>query len=187
MLILISAIVGHLIATAQEIAPAPDDKAVVYFIRASSMGFAIKFTYLDSASVIGRFNGPKYIRYECAPGHHLFWARSENRDFVEAEVEAGKIYFIEAMPQMGALKAGVHLKPVDPTDEKTLKRILKLMKKKKPESFTREELEKETERASEIIERGLERYQQEKEGQKPITRLENSMAIDPAVLLAKGQ
>src|SRR5258708_5671525 len=87
---------------AQEIPPAPEGKSVVYFVRSSSLGFAVNFSYFDSAALIGRFNGPKYIRYECAPGSHLFWARSENRSFVEAQLEAGKIYFIQAIPKMGA-------------------------------------------------------------------------------------
>src|SRR5688572_16620712 len=106
-----------------EVAPAPQDKAVVYFVRTSGMGAAINFTYFDSATVIGRSNGTNYIRYECQPGYHLFWGRSENRDFIEAELEAGKIYCIEAVPQMGAVKAGVKLRPVDESDEKTIKRL----------------------------------------------------------------
>src|SRR5688500_8701014 len=81
-------------AVAQIIDPAPADKAVIYFVRPSFLGFAINFSYFDSTRLIGKFKGPAYIRYTCDPGSHLFWARSENRDFVEAEVEAGKIYFI---------------------------------------------------------------------------------------------
>lgn len=72
----------------QEIPPAPADKAVVYFVRTSGLGFAINFTYIDSVTLIAKANGTNYVRYECDPGNHLFWARSENRDFVEAELEA---------------------------------------------------------------------------------------------------
>lgn len=162
----------------QNIKPAPEDKAVVYFARVASAGFAINFTYFDSATVIGRFNGPKYLRYECEPGKHLFWARSENRDFVEAEVEAGKIYFIEASPQMGVIKAGVSLQPVDSTDKKTIKKILKLIKKKDAESFTPEELAKETKNFKDVIERGLEKYSQEKDNTKKVQRLEKTMHIN---------
>src|SRR5688572_28868858 len=100
-------------ATGQTLEPAPLNKAVVYFVRPTSIGFAINFSYFDSTQLIGKFNGPAYIRYECEPGKHLFWACSENRDFVEAEVEAGKIYFIEAAVMMGAVKAAVDLKPLD--------------------------------------------------------------------------
>src|SRR6478609_10901232 len=122
----------------QTIPPAPADKAVVYFTRTSSLGFAINFIYFDSLQAIGRFTGPKYMRYECEPGTHLFWVRSENKDFVEAEVEAGKTYFIEAIPKMGALKAAVELLPVNPADIKHMSKILALLKKKPAESFTNE-------------------------------------------------
>jgi len=160
---------------AQEIAPAPNDKAVVYFVRVSSLGFAINFSYFDSARLIGKFNGPKYIRYECEPGSHLFWARSENRDFMEAEVEAVKIYFVEAVPQLGGLKAGVQLLPVDPADEKRMRKIMKLLNKKSSESFTGEELAQETKEMEDIIARGLEKYKEEKEKGKKTERLEKSM------------
>jgi len=163
----------------QDIQPAPENKAVVYFARVSSLGFAINFTYFDSATVIGRFNGTNYLRYECEPGKHLFWARSENRDFVEAEVEAGKIYFIEAAPQMGGIKAGVSLIPVGPADEKRIKKIVKLIKKKGPETFTKEELEKENNKFKDVIEKGLEKYNGEKGNVKKIQRLEKTMHINP--------
>lgn len=163
----------------QDIQPAPSDKAVIYFARVSSLGFAINFTYFDSTVIIGRFNGTSYIRYECEPGSHLFWARSENKDFVEAEVEAGKIYLIEAAPQMGGIKAGVSLIPVGPADEKRVKKILKLIRKKEPESFTNEELEKESNKFKDIIEKGLEKYNKERGNAKKILRLEKTMHINP--------
>ena len=159
----------------QEIPPAPADKSVVYFVRASGLGFAINFTYFDSTKLIGKSNGTNYIRYECEPGHHLFWARSENRDFVEAEVEAGKIYFLEVVPQMGAIKASVQLKPVDPSNEKTMKRILKIFNKKGPETFSPGELEKEAENSKDVMERGLEKFREEKEKGKKTDRLEKEM------------
>ena len=160
---------------AQDMEPAPTDKAVIYFTRTSSLGFAINFSYFDSTTVIGVFNGPKYIRYECEPGKHLFWARSENRDFVEAEVEAGKIYFIEALVKMGAVKAGVELEPVDPSDTKKMEKILKLMGKKESESFTAEELQKETERLGDAITSGLQKYEEDKKKGKTNAQLNKNM------------
>lgn len=161
--------------TAQDIAPAPADKAVVYFVRASSLGFAINFSYFDSAQLIGRFNGPKYIRYECAPGPHLFWARSENRDFVTADLEAGKIYFLEAVPQMGAMKAAVRLEPVDPANEKKMEKIMKLLAKKSSEPYNEAEMAAETKEFAEVITKGLNKYQEEKEKGAATPRLEKTM------------
>jgi hypothetical protein len=164
---------------AQEIPPAPEGKAVVYFARTASMGFAINFTYFDSAAVIGRFNGPKYIRYECDPGRHLFWARSENKDFIEADLEAGKIYFVEAAVKMGAVKAGVELIPIDPKDTKKMERVFKLMKKKSSEQFTEQELQIEAKNYNDVIVRGLEKYADEQKKGKSSKRLERNMFYQP--------
>jgi hypothetical protein len=163
-------------AVAQTIEPAPADKAVIYFVRPSAMGFAINFSYFDSTRLIGKFNGPAYIRYTCDPGHHLFWARSENRDFVEAEVEAGKIYFIEAIVTMGAIKAGVTLDPIYPNDEKRMKKILKLIAKKPSKSFTKEDLKTEEEKMQDVIIRGLEKYAADKQKGKTTPGLDKSMS-----------
>ena len=122
---LILILFSSFISSAQEISPAPDGKAAIYFVRTSALGFAINFSFYDSTKLLGKFNGPNYFRYECEPGSHLLWARSENRDFIEADLEAGKIYFIEAVPQMGAVKAGVKIYPIDPSDEKKMAKIFR--------------------------------------------------------------
>ena len=163
------------LSSAQGIKPPAEGKAVVYFTRVSSMGFAINFSYFDKDKFIGKFNGPKYLRYECEPGEHLFWATSENRDFVVAELEAGKIYFIEAVPKMGAIKAGVQLIPVNPTDAKKIAKIEKLLNKKPSESFSNSELESETKILQEKISSGLAKYEEEQAKGKKAERLEKTM------------
>jgi hypothetical protein len=115
---------------AQTIKPAPVDKAVVYFVRATGYGGAVNFTYFDSSAVIGRFNGSKFIRDECTPGVHLFWARAENRDYVSAKLEAGKIYVIDVIPVMGAFSSGVKLVPINST-QYSIKKIQKNYFKKR--------------------------------------------------------
>jgi hypothetical protein len=175
ILLLVPFLLVTLSLIGQSIEPAQPDKAVIYFTRTSALGFAINFSYFDSTKLIGVFNGPKYIRYECEPGTHLFWARSENRDFIEAEVEAGKIYFVEAVVKMGAIKAGVALEPVDPNDTKMMNKIFKLMNKKPSESFSTEELQAETERLQDAIIRGMEKYEQEKKKGKTNSQLTKSM------------
>ena len=57
---------NSLFCIGQNIVPAPADKAVIYFVRTEI--FVTNFSYFDSVKLIGRFNGPKYIRYECDPG-----------------------------------------------------------------------------------------------------------------------
>lgn len=168
-------LLASIVAFAQEIAPAPEGKAVVYFVRPSALGMAINFSYFDSTTLIGRFNGPKYIRYECEPGKHLFWARSENRDFVEAEIEPGKIYFIEAIVKMGAVKAAVNLQPVDPADKKRMDKIMKLLAKRPSESFTPEKLKEDLNSLEDAVDRGIEKYKEDKTNGKTFAQLVASM------------
>jgi len=147
---------------AQQNAQVPNDKSVVYFVRASSAGSLINFTYLDSNKVIGKFNGRKYFRYECKPGYHLFWAKSENRDFIEADLIAGKTYFIEAVPVMGAFKAGVQLYPINPNTSNRMKRINKLLLKRSPEEYSPNKLEEWTNYWNELIKASLIRFNKRK-------------------------
>lgn len=159
----------------QGIQPAPSNKAVVYFIRTSSYGFLINFSYFDSTKLIGIFAGQGYFRYECEPGSHLFWARSENKDFIEAHVDAGKIYFIEALVETGWGKARVELNPVDPNISKKMKAILKVINKKSSESLNDEEIKTKTEDFNQVISRGLKKYNEDKENGSKIKRLETNM------------
>jgi hypothetical protein len=153
---------------------APQDKSVIYFVRTSSVGSLINFTYFDSAAVIAKCSGKNYVRYECKSRYRLFWGRSENKDFIEAEVEAGKIYFIEVIAQMGFVKAALELRPVDPSDKKAIKRISKLINKKEAETFTEDQLEKETINFKDVIERGLEKYKEEKAKVNQVKQLEKT-------------
>lgn len=159
----------------QGVEPAPEGKSVIYFVRPSGTGFAINFSYFDSDKFIGIFAGKGYIRYECDPGSHLFWARSENKDFVEAEVEAGKVYFIEAVVQMGWVKAQVVLQPIDPKNAKKMKPLLKLINKKAPEIMTEDEIKIESENFQDVILRGLSNYKEDKESGDTFKILEKSM------------
>jgi len=141
---------------AQTIEPAAADKSVVYFVRTSGLGSFINFTYFDYSEVIGKFNGPKYMRYECEPGEHIFWARSENKDFVKAYLEPGKIYVIDVIPLMGGVKAGVSLSPINSADY-NMKYIQKLLKKRDAEEFSKEQLEKYQKEMDGVIKRGMEK------------------------------
>lgn len=153
-LILFFLLFGQAYMSAQTIAPAPADKAVVYFVRPSTMGLVVNFMYFDNDKVIGKFNGNKYLRYECEPGEHLFWARSESISLVRGNLEAGKIYMIEARPQMGVMVAGVKLVPINSADYK-MKKIKKLLAKKESVELTEEKQMSLQKQVVDTIERGL--------------------------------
>ena len=178
LLIIVCVSIISFYADAQLRGPSPG-KAVVYFVRVSDLGFAINFSYFDSATFIGIASGRNYFRYECDPGWHLFWARSENKAYVEADLEEGKIYFIEVVPQMGALKASVDLYPVHPIrDEKYLKKILKMIDKQNSELMTEEKMSKYRERLKETVDLGLDKYWDDKKKGKKMTQLTREYAYE---------
>lgn len=170
---------GTSILSAQTIEPAPADKAVVYFVRASGLGAAINFHHYDGDQLIGKFNGAKYLRYECEPGKHLFWGRSENRSFVEAEVAAGGIYVIEVVPQMGGLKAGVKLQPINPQAGEIPKRIRRLVTKKPSQQFSPETLKAWADRVVVKTANGMKRYEEWKADGKQMPQLDPDMMVSP--------
>ncbi|MFM9052064.1 MAG: hypothetical protein ACKOKF_07080, partial [Bacteroidota bacterium] len=136
-----SAALSFSVHAQSDIEPPVPGKSVVYIVRPSIYGAAMNFTYLDSAILLGRCPGPSYIRYECDPGHHLIWARAENRDYVEAELAQDKVYFILAYVGTGMIKAQVDLIPVNPSrDSKEMERIMKLINKQRPVNFNQTQL-----------------------------------------------
>ena len=65
----------------QEIAKPSEGKSLVYIVK-SGAGYLINFRIYDGDKFLGALNGFSYMVYECEPGKHLFWAASENRDFM---------------------------------------------------------------------------------------------------------
>ncbi len=95
--------------------PPTEDQAVVIFMRPSILGAAIKSPILDISGdeyqVIGNFNAGKKIAYYCDPGERRFMSMGENVDFLDAKFLAGKTYYVQIIPKMGAMKARFILKP----------------------------------------------------------------------------
>lgn len=84
-----------------------EDKALVRFMRPSGMGFAVEFNILDGEKVIGNLDAKSQFDYLAEAGKHLFIAAAENKVFLEADLEAGKTYYILARIYTGAWKARV--------------------------------------------------------------------------------
>ena len=113
---------------AQDFKAPAKGNAAIYFIRTTAGVLSMAdFYFFDNDKLIGTSNGEKYLRYECAPGEHLFWARSENRDFITADLMAGKVYLIDAVPVMGVIADGVSLKFVDMSDNVYRQRIKRFL------------------------------------------------------------
>jgi len=171
----------------QQIGKPSEGKSLVYFVRSNSMGFLINFKYFDGEKYLGKFNHGKYLAYECEPGKHLFWAKSENVDFIEAELEVGKTYIIDSEPQMGAFKAGVKLIPFN-NDPLSFKNEKKYNKKKNNliECITSGELYKISEEdkkdqeadLKDLISRSMEKYNKLKSKNEETTKLPKEMFVE---------
>lgn len=90
----------------------PSNKAVVYFMRPSGMGFAVNFQIWDGDKLIGLSQAKSYFAYETNPGNHLFMGFAENQVAVNADLAAGKEYYIGTNVRMGAWKARMGFTPV---------------------------------------------------------------------------
>src|SRR4029079_16405326 len=132
----------------------------------------------DSSKLIGKFNGQNYMRYECTPDEHLFWARSENRDFITAGLESGKIYLVEVVPSMGFGQAVVYLKPVDPKESDRIEKIEKVVNKRTPQTLSDAELQKQNDKLKDAIPRGLQKYKDDLADGKKFKRLEKNMSYE---------
>lgn len=85
----------------------PEDKAIVRFMRPSGFGFAINFNVWDGENVIGNSVAKSQFDYLADPGKHLFVAVAENKVFMEADLEAGKTYYVITRVYTGVWKARV--------------------------------------------------------------------------------
>ncbi len=104
-------------------------KALVYIIRGNSIGNGYNIRVYDGKRFLGPLPGRAYFTYECEPGEHLFWAASENRDFVEANLSANKIYVIDLRAKLGLVHMAVGVEPYTPSNPKHLKRFKKAINK----------------------------------------------------------
>ena len=160
----------------QGITSPQDGNAVIYFTRVTALGFAIPFDFFDGDKYIGDFAGKNYMRYECAPGEHLFWASSENKAFMTADLAANSIYIVVVDLNMGIGMARVGLSPIDANNE-VFPRAKALIQKKKPIVVTDEELKSENERLATFISEKLEKYEKEWKNTLEIKSLKTEMAI----------
>ena len=92
---------------AQALLQPTEDKALVRFMRPSGFGMAVNFNMLDSEKVIGNSVAMSQFDYLTEPGKHLFISTAENKVFLEADLEAGKTYYVITRIYPGAWYARV--------------------------------------------------------------------------------
>jgi hypothetical protein len=90
-----------------------EDTALVYVIRPSTMGAAVKTWSFVDDELIGVTRGRGYAFAHVTPGERLFWSKAENTDALTVTVEAGKTYYFKQQIMMGIGKARAKLVPID--------------------------------------------------------------------------
>ena len=138
--------------TTQEIVKPSEGKSLVYFLRTGA-GPLLNFRIYDNDKFLGALSGFKYLVYECEPGEHLFWATSENRDYIEATLEPNAVYVLNAEGQMGAFIASVGFSPLNPNEFRDKRTFYQVVKGAKKQDFIPNDIDK-----SENIKKGLEKF-----------------------------
>jgi hypothetical protein len=95
---------------------APDaGMAMLVFLRPSGLGFGVQSTVYeirnDEPVLIGIVAAKTRVAHQVRPGKYLFMTIGENADFMSAEVQAGRTYYVKVEPRMGAWKARFGLEP----------------------------------------------------------------------------
>jgi hypothetical protein len=179
LLTLIMSLAGIYTVSAQGFTPPPDGKAVVYFVRVTKYGKPTAFEFFHQDKYIGYFKGDQYMRYECEPGTHLFWASSENKEFITADLEAGKSYIIMVNVIMGAMKARVGLAPLDFSDNEVWERVKKLVNNDAPFVTPEKKIEKMNDKlGKKFIPEHLERYENEWKAEKNFRHVDQAIPED---------
>lgn len=100
------------LASSGEMKPAAG-KALVMFLRPSALGLLIHASVHDGDKLIGMVPYNCKLAYQADPGKHTFMVVSEAADFMTADLEAGKTYYAQVVPRMGAWRARFSLWPVE--------------------------------------------------------------------------
>ena len=100
---------------------APADKALIYVMRTTILGFAIHSKLAVDGKWVGVNRGKTYFFFTLDPGEHYFCSEAENQDYLALTVEAGKTYYLKQRVEPGVWKARTDLAIID--EEKAKKEL----------------------------------------------------------------
>ena len=110
------------VANTVELKPEPG-KALVVFMRPSTLGFAIQSSVFDvkndQPELIGIVAAKAKVAYQATPGKHLFMVIGESADYMDADLLPDRTYYAQVTPRMGLWKARFSLEPVKPATLET--------------------------------------------------------------------
>jgi len=161
---------------AQGFTPPTEGKAVVYFVRFTIYGKPMTFEFFHNDTYFAELKGKQYLRYECEPGEHLFWASTENKEFMTAELAANQIYVVVVDVITGFFKPHVGLSPISFGDTERFEKAKELVDRQGPEEFAEKDIEKMNSKLEKFISEQLANYE-EKKGEHDFRHLSADMAI----------
>ncbi len=176
-IILIATLSGFSSLFAQGFQPPTEGKSVVYFVRVSGWGGATSFEYFHQDKYIGVFKKKNYMRYECDPGEQLFWASSENKEFITADLKEGGTYIVIVNIIMGAWKGRVGLNPISVNDKELFDQAKELIKSKKPVITSEKKIKEMNEKLEGFIAEKLKMYDEVWKNEKNFKHISADMAI----------
>jgi len=98
----------------QQIQPLPD-QAVVVFLRPSNYGRKVRFTIVDGqGNWLGNMQGRQYFVTTYPPGQYEFVVHAENNDLMQANLTAGRVYYVLVGVRMGAWSARASISALTP-------------------------------------------------------------------------
>jgi hypothetical protein len=176
--LLIALITGSSSLFSQGFKPPAPGKAVIYFARVTKLWAANTFDYFHQDKFIGVTKGKKYMRYECDPGQQLFWASSENKEFVTADLKEGGTYIIIVNVIPGAWKARVGFTLITADDERFI-RAKELIDEQPPVVTPQKKIDEMNKKLATFIPEQLQKYNDIWKNEKNIMHISPDMAIPP--------
>ncbi len=171
------ALAGLTFSIAQGFKPPAEGKAVVYFVRVTSYGFAISFEYFHQDKYIAVAKGKSYLRYECDAGKQLFWASTENKEFITADLAPGGTYMVIVNVAMGFAKARVSLTPITDADKEIFPRAKELINAEPPVVTPQEKIDERNIKLKDFIAEKLKMYEDVWKKEKDFKHISSEMAL----------
>jgi hypothetical protein len=178
LVILIASLFTTKNINAQGFTPPAEGNAAIYFIRVSGYAGSVSFEYFHNEKFIGIFKGKNYMRFEVPSGKHLFWASSEDKEFLDCSLKAGETYLVLVNIEMGAWKARVGLEPIL-IDNEDFERVKALVIKQAPVVTSQKKIETTQNKLDErgFVENIMERYETEWKYEKNTQQITEDMFI----------
>lgn len=110
-----SDLVSYAPASGYQFSSPPPDKALVVFLRPTFLGYSVSAALYEDDTFLGIVMRNSYMEHLTTPGSHTYMVVSGAADFLGADLEGGKIYFVNVVPRLGLMRTRFSLEPITPS------------------------------------------------------------------------